>query len=455
MTSDKAPHLHPPFQFAVGIECTMVVDERLQADPPLRRLEQFELMRHYDMWQEDLELVARLKSGNRRVSKLRWCFPWYRMEATPGRFDFSWTDRVVDYANKLDIDLVPDIVHYGTPDWLPNAFLHPDYPDRVADFAAACAERYRGRIHSYTPLNEPGITASFSAIRGEWPPYMQSHHGFVQVTLAVARGIQKTVKAIRAADPRAETWAVEAMRNFKAVNKEAEPAAKQALLQELVCFDLVRGLVGSKHGCYEWLKEGQAGDEDLEELRRNAVDMDMLGLNFYPWGSKTYTWKDGSIIEGEDWDGMRLLDLLRSLSNHTDTRLYVTETSAFGGHGGSKCESVAAGAPDIRIAWMDATLAACEQARREGINLVGYTQFPLFTMVDWAYRLDTAPATDYYLNLGMVEVGPNDFRRRWTAVTDRFLHHLETFEMNCAQKPLLDCSGSSGPGGALAPPAQF
>lgn len=39
-----------PFEFAVGIECTMIVDERRDTNPPMRRLEEFELMRHYDMW---------------------------------------------------------------------------------------------------------------------------------------------------------------------------------------------------------------------------------------------------------------------------------------------------------------------------------------------------------------------------------------------------------------------
>ena len=129
-----------PFEFSVGIECTLIVDERPNAHPPLRRLEQFELMKHYDMWRQDLDLVAKLKTDNHRVTKLRWCFPWYRMESERGKIDFSWTDAVVDRANELGIELVPDIVHYGTPQWLDNAFLHPDYSERVSHFAQVCAE---------------------------------------------------------------------------------------------------------------------------------------------------------------------------------------------------------------------------------------------------------------------------------------------------------------------------
>lgn len=82
----------------------------------------------------------------------------------------------------------------------------------------------------------------------------------------------------------------------------------------------------------------------------------------------------------------------------------------------------------MRINWMDQTMQAVVKARQEDIPVLGYTQFPLFTMVDWAYRTDIAPAADYFLNLGMVEVDPIDYSRKWTPVADRFMHHMRTFE---------------------------
>lgn len=416
-----------PFEFAVGIECTFVVDEREDHNPPLRRLEEFELMRHYEMWREDFDLIAKLRSGDRRVTKVRWCFPWYLMEPSPGKFNFDWADQIVEYAENLDIDLVPDIVHYGTPEWLKDAFANPDYPERVAAFAATCAERYKGRIRHYTPLNEPGITCIFSALKGEWPPYFTDHKGFVRVLLQLADGIQRTVRAIKTIDPEAEVWAVEATSNYQPLNAEAIPAAKQALERDMICWDLVHGLVDDQHNCYGWLREGDVSSKQLERLLDNRVKMDLLGVNFYPWGSLTYEWKEGQIVQGVDFDGMRMLDLLRSLYSHTGANLFITETSAFGG-GGARATSVIEKQPDIRIAWMDRTLEAVALARSEGLPVLGYTQFPLFTMVDWTYRLDTAPAQDFFINLGMIEVDPRTYERKWTPVAERFLLHLRSFE---------------------------
>ena len=417
-----------PFDFALGIECTFIVDEQLNAHPPLRRLEQFELMRHYEMWREDLDLVAKMRDGDRRVTKLRWCFPWYRMEAMRGKFDFSWTDPVVDYANQLNIELVPDIVHYGTPAWMEDAFLDPDYTERVAHFASVCAERYKGRIKHYTPFNEPAMTGIFSALRGEWPPYLSSLDGYVNVLVEIALGVQKTTKAIKAIDPEAECWAVEVINSYKALNEKAIPFTKEHFRRDLVYWDLFHGLVNPEHEFYKWLTLNGASPVKLEQLQANPVQMDLLGLNFYPWTTKGLEWKDDRIVEHDDeGGGMLLLDLLRDSYAHTGSKLFITETSAHGG-GGPKSSSVTKKAPDMRIGWMDETMQAVAAARKEGIPVTGYTQFPLFTMVDWAYRTDNAPPSDYFLNLGMIEVSPSDFSRNWTPVADRFLHHMRTFE---------------------------
>ena len=86
-----------PFDFAVGIEDTFIPQERWDTNPPLRALDEFALMRHYQQWQTDLDLVASLRCGERRVTKMRWGVPWYRIETRPiamigaGRINLSIT----------------------------------------------------------------------------------------------------------------------------------------------------------------------------------------------------------------------------------------------------------------------------------------------------------------------------------------------------------------------------
>ena len=411
-----------PFFPMVGIECTMIP----QTKDKMRELDQFDLMQHYTRWREDLDLIAKLRTDNLSVTRVRWCIPWYRVETAPGVYDFEWTDNVIAYAEQLGIELIPDIVHYGTPLWMPQAFLDPTFPERVASFAAVCAARYKGRIHHWTPFNEPAVTALFCGLRGEWPPYESSEEGYVRVLMAVAIGTQKIVSAIRAIDPTVTIWSAEAMHNYHPINEEARPAAKAALRKDLVSWDLVHGRVNENHPCFAWLSENGATAEQFAQLQANAVTMDILGINFYPWGSETYEMKDGKIERFWDWNGKHMQELLREAYEYTGAILYITETSAHGG-GGPKSQTMIDGAGDFRIRWMDETMEAVRAAREEGIPVLGYTQFPLFTMVDWKYRMEDGTPDEFFVHFGMIEVD-KDMSRRWTPVADRFLHHMRTFE---------------------------
>jgi beta-glucosidase/6-phospho-beta-glucosidase/beta-galactosidase len=270
----------------------------------------------------------------------------------------------------------------------------------------------------------------FGALRGEWPPYLKSQEAYLQVLIEIASGIQKTTKAIKAIDPTAQCWAVEVVNSYRPLTEQAGDAAKQAFRRDLIIWDLVHGLVNAEHEFFDWLIKSGIAESKLNGLVENSVKMDLLGVNFYPWSVKELDWKNGVLIEQDaEGDGMLLLELLRDAYAHTKSNLFVTETSAHGG-GGKKSSSVTKKAPDMRISWMDQTFKSVLSARQEGLPVIGYTQYPLFTMVDWAFRTDSdASATDYFLNLGMVEVSPEDYSRRWTPVTDRFIHHLSTIKI--------------------------
>jgi hypothetical protein len=46
-----------------------------------------------------------------------------------------------------------------------------------------------------------------------------------------------------------------------------------------------------------------------------------------------------------------------------------------------------------------------KQLRAKGVPVLGYTWFPLFTMVDWRYRLGRRPLENYYIDLGLYKHG--------------------------------------------------
>src|SRR5438046_4674595 len=129
----------------------------------------------------------------------------------PGKFNWSWTDRVLDrLVNTHRIEPIIDLVHYGTPVWMEQSFSDPAYPERVAEYAAAFADHYKGLCYWYTPLNEPRINAWYAGRLGWWPPFQQSWRGFLRVLLALCRGICLTEQAIRATESEAVVVHVDA-----------------------------------------------------------------------------------------------------------------------------------------------------------------------------------------------------------------------------------------------------
>jgi beta-glucosidase len=372
------------FSWAGGIEDTFIPHSK----PGLRRLEEYELTQHYDQWKADLDRAKSLG-----LTKLRWGVPWYRVEKQPDQFDWAWTDQVINYmVDELHIDPIVDLMHYGTPEWMPDAFADPRYPERVAKYARAFAERYKDKITYYTPTNEPAVTAEFAGFKGEWPPYLKGEPGYVQVLLPVARGIQEISKALRQADPDATLVAVEAMRYVtpKDSTRESQQATIQEVQRDFLPWDLVSGYVDEKHPLHAWLTKNGADANSLKELRDNAVKQDIFGVNFYPWSIKTARLDENQniILEDTTQFGRLLADVLHNSWNHTQRPLFITETSS-------------TGSPDARALWMAETIDAVRIARDKKIPVIGYTWFPLITMVDWEYRKTDKPVEQHLLHLGL------------------------------------------------------
>jgi beta-glucosidase/6-phospho-beta-glucosidase/beta-galactosidase len=368
--------------WAGGIEDTFIPQRR----PGLRPLDEYELTQHYQQWRGDLERAASLGIGG-----LRWGVPWYRVEPEPGVFDWAWIDEVIDcMVRELQIEPIVDLMHYGTPLWLEGSFIAPDYPERVAAYARAFAERYGERVRYYTPLNEPTVNADRSGRRGEWPPYLTGETGYLRVLLPIARGIQLSAQAIRAADPDAVLVAVEAMGWHRPIAPQAQAAAARRDQGELLAWDLVRGAVDARHPLYGELLANGASEIELAALRAGATDQDLFGVNFYPWSaSEIGVDQHGrALARPIARDGRLLADVLRRCYAHTARPLLVTETSAN--------EDIAG-----RAAWMDETIAAVREVRAAGVPVIGYTWLPLISMVEWEYRTSERPVAEHLLHLGL------------------------------------------------------
>ncbi|HXG67320.1 MAG TPA: family 1 glycosylhydrolase [Blastocatellia bacterium] len=382
------------FIWASGIEDTFVPQTRLGH----RALDEYQLMGHYEHWREDLALIR--DSG---LQAVRWGVPWYRVEPLPGEFDWNWTDQVIPYiVEELGVRPIIDLMHYGCPFWLRREFASDAYPRAVADYAGAFARRYTSLVKWYTPLNEPLVNALMCGKRGLWPPYMRGDNGYIRIMLQIVRGVFNTVEAIKEVDPNAIMVQVEATGLSRAIRDDLEVLATEDQRRGYLFYDLIAGMVNSDHPLFGWLLRGGVSPDALAEIARRRIPIEVMGMNFYPqWSTKQiYIDHKGRLAyRAIEQDGVGFAALIEDYYHRYQTPVMITETSAYG-------------PDDVRSRWMAASVETIKQLRAKGVPVIGYTWFPLFTMVDWRYRLGRRPIEHYYIDLGLYKLDQSG-ESRW------------------------------------------
>lgn len=394
-------------RFAAGFEDTFIP----QASPGQRALDEYELTQHYRFWHADIALAQ--ESG---ASHIRWGIPWYRVQPAPDRWDWEWLDRVVDRFEELGLEVIVDLMHYGTPTWLEGEFANPGYPEAVARYASAVAERYRGRLRSWTPLNEPMLNILHCGEFGYWPPNLHGDDGFVRILRALARGIVLSQAAIVAVDPEATIVHVEASFRFDgdvaAYADQVEHLRQRAFLVE----DLITGRVSGDHPLSGYLASHGFTADDFAWFRQNTAWPDVMGVNYYP-NISTEQFEEGVFHTGgpqdirprmNAWtDGLE--EVLTVYAQRYGRPVMLTET----------CWT---GTVEERLRWLDASVASVRGLRDRGVPVVGYTWWAVIDMVEWTYREGTGGVTDYLLPMGMWDLVERDgvLVRERNAVADRF-----------------------------------
>ena len=253
-------------QLWAGIECTVnrVGD---------RYFEQLGRTGH-DQRIEDLDLFASLG-----VSSIRYPVLWERT-APHGlsRAAWVWSDRRLNRLAELGIRPIVGLVHHGSGP-RDTSLVDPDFPARLAEFAAAVARRYPW-VSAYTPVNEPLTTARFSGLYGHWYPHGKDDKSFLKALSIQCRAVVLSMQAIRTVHPTAQLIQTEDQgRTF------STPAlASQAHLENerrLLSYDLLTGRVNAAHPLLPYLLANGMTDADLAWFQGAGCPPDILGLNYY------------------------------------------------------------------------------------------------------------------------------------------------------------------------------
>jgi len=399
------------FFWATGIEDTFITEPWPATG---RTLDEYELTQHYDKWREDLDLVKELG-----VTHARYGIPWHRINSAPNRWDWSFADQTLERMLELGVEPIVDLVHYGLPRWIEGAYTNPDYPRFVAEYARRAAERFQGRIHLWTPLNEPRVTAWYCGKLGWWPPFRRGWRGFLQVMLGVCKGIVETARAIRAVDDENMIVHVDATDLYE--SSDPALAGEVARRQEIVflALDLISGRVGEHHPLFHWLLKNGVSLKDLEWFRAHAIELEIIGINLYPLFSQKILKRAPHLRIKMPYAGGEIVERLATMYHaRYQVPIFISETASLG-------------SVRRRSDWLKASVASTLSARAKGIPLVGYTWWPLFALVTWAYRQGTHPASYYVKQMGLWDLVAQgeDLARVATPLVKEFQKLVESSEL--------------------------
>jgi hypothetical protein len=240
--------------------------------------------------------------------------------------------------------------------------------------------------------------------------------------LGACRGIVETVHALRSVDSEiliahvdaTDLYVIDDPRSgFTPDTSGAKPDlhVEAAHRQEIVflALDLVSGRIDSRHALYAWLLRQGATEDDLAWFRARAVELPLVGINLYPM----FTLKTARRTSrgGLRWTmPYAAADIVEKLGamyfERYGSPVFISETASVG--------------PVRRRAeWLADSVAAVRRLRERGVPLVGYTWWPLFALVTWAYRQGTHAPEFYLKQMGLWDLD-SELRRVPTSLVAQY-----------------------------------
>ncbi|HYF62096.1 MAG TPA: sugar nucleotide-binding protein [Herpetosiphonaceae bacterium] len=326
----------------------------------------------------DLDQIAALG-----LTTLRYPLLWER-HASP-QIDWSWADERMGRLRALGIAPIVGLVHHGSGPPT-TSLIDPRFPELLADFAGAVAERYPW-IEHYAPINEPLTTARFSGLYGHWYPHGRDDATFARILITQCRAAALAMRAIRAVVPGARLVQTEDVGR----TWSTPPLAYQAAFENerrWLTFDLLCGRVGPAHPMWAYLRSAGLAEAEILWFASNPCPPDILGINYYvtserflddrldPYPAHThggnhrdrYADIEAVRVRAEGIAGSRFI--LAEAWERYRLPLAVTEVQL-------------AATREEQLRWMHGAWQAAQDLRRAGVDVRAVTAWALLGAYDW------------------------------------------------------------------------
>jgi beta-glucosidase/6-phospho-beta-glucosidase/beta-galactosidase len=349
------------FIFCTGIENSYPIITSHKGDS-LRR-DGLQLSGHYQHWRHDFELVKSLG-----IQYLRYGPPYYRSHAGPGKYDWSFADETFARLQELEIEPIVDLCHFGLPDWLGGSFQNPEWPPLFAEYARAFALRFPW-VRLYTPVNEIGVCAQFSARNGWWNERLQSERAYVTAIYHMCKANLLAEKAIVQVRPDAQFIQSESSTYFHAQVPQAEHHARFENARRFIALDLCYGHEVDA-GIFQHLLGNGLSAQEYEWFMCEAAPLRphfILGSDYYSTNEKVVKNAEGAIEPAGEVLGY--YDIATQYYRRYSLPLLHTETNR-------KDDSDAP-------RWLNKEWFNILRLRADGVPILGFTWYSLLDQTDW------------------------------------------------------------------------
>ena len=271
---------------------------------------------------------------------------WHLIEKSPGNYDWSSWLPALEAAAQLDLQIIWDLFHYGSPDCVDQG--GEDFPQRFTDFAIAALEVHQsvsGQPPVVCPLNEINFL-SWAIDEGYFPPAGPMERGWFKGQL-VRAGIL-TSRAIKERWPETTIVWAEPLIHI-APHNQRRPTVRAA----------ERNLQGM-YEAYDWIT-----GKDAPELGGDPSLVDVVGLNFYPHNQWYF---EGPTIPMGHHEYRPLSDLLVDVAERYGKPVFISETGAEGSG---------------RPAWLHYVCDEVRDAQRRGTDVQGICIYPVTAYPGW------------------------------------------------------------------------
>lgn len=271
---------------------------------------------------------------------------WHLIEKAPGKYDWSSWMPALEAAERIGIEIIWDLFHYGSPDCVDQGA--PDFADRFTEFALAALEVQQSvssKPPSICPLNEINFL-SWAVDDGYFPQVGPKKRGWFKDQL-----VKTAISASRAIR---ERW-------HAATIVWAEPLihiAPHDLRRQTV--QRARQNLQGMYEAYDWI----IGLE-RPELGGDPSLVDVVGWNFYPHNQ--WYWKGPTIPMGHH-EYRPLADMLTEMAERYKKPIFLSETGAEG---------------TGKSSWFHYVCSEVREAMSRGTDIRGICLYPITAYPGW------------------------------------------------------------------------